>query len=67
MSAQRYYSIGYVAHHLGCDADDVMRLINDGTIDADANVSGDVLVIEEAQVERAKDALKTRSEQGDES
>lgn len=60
---QRYYSIGVAAHHLGCDADAVIRLINNGTIDADANLSGDVLVIAEEQVERAKDALQARSGQ----
>lgn len=61
--AERFYSVGCVAHALNCDADDVIRLINDGTIDADANVSGDVLVIAEEQVERAKGALKARSGQ----
>ena len=63
MTIQRYYSIGCVAHALNCNSEDVMRLINDGTIDADASVSGDVLIIEEAQVERAKDALKASSGQ----
>jgi len=66
MSAQHYYSVGYVAHHLGCDVDELMQLINRGVLDADADLSGDVLVIAEEQVERAKDALRARSRQGEE-
>lgn len=67
MTMQRFYSVGYVAHHLGCDADEILRLINAGVLEADADVSGDVLVIEEGQVERAKAALRARSGQGEES
>ncbi len=65
MDIQRYYSVGYVAHHLGCEADDVIRLINAGVLEADADLTGDVLVIAEEQVERAKDALKARGGQDD--
>ncbi|MCP9494076.1 MAG: hypothetical protein MSG64_06420 [Pyrinomonadaceae bacterium MAG19_C2-C3] len=60
MAYERYYSIGFIARMLECTTDDVMQLINQGVLEADAATSGEVIVIKEASIEmeRAKQALK---------
>lgn len=63
MAVERFYSIGYAAHLLGCEPDELVRMIRDGRIEADADLTGDVLIIEEEQVGRAKDALRAQRRQ----
>lgn len=58
----RYYCIGVAARELKCSVHDVMRLINSGVIEADADLSGAALVIAEGEVEKAKEALKGKYE-----
>jgi hypothetical protein len=58
LEERQFIGIGYVAQMLGVNSDDVIRLINDGMLNADANHTGDILLFKMSDVLACKAKMK---------